>query len=773
MKKQFIILPIIFFAFLFSVSAEMTTEYIFKDSNGDYLDDVDIVVYNCLDANCQNVQIPAFAHTGNSNDLFPNYNIIVHYPRTLETSNGYAVYFYRAGYLPLEYFVTAYGDGTRTYERTFNKKQECRAPIDDLSVLNEVRANEPLVIDVRASLDATTHSAFSLTDDTPWYVPQEYKEEFYSALTDVVLTITNIDTGEVVFSESREVNIYADDSEDVHFTWIPQVEGNYQVLATTSVPDAQCASSIDEQADKEFRVLSEEPRNVCYTLLNNLRVDDVNPRVEQELEIQINKISNYADSDGALSPLPTNINLTIEKDDIIVYELGRVFSANPDSVNPVELSFSWAPEELGQYTISVEGIAEECPVADNQGESESIGLNVSIEPSVNHDPVFEDLDDKEVFEADELTFILEASDVDEDQLYFTSPNLPEGATLDRETGLFQWTPSHDFVSHTFIGRIRSFFIGVPEEEIDVQFIVSDNEGGSDSETITIKITDVNRNPVLEPLADITVEEGELIQLEPIASDADMDDLSFSFSEPFNAEGIWQTEIGDEGEYLVSVFVEDGFNGYDEETLRVFVVPFDINNNPEITSTPITEAVRDERYEYDVDAFDIDGDALTYSLLRKPIGMSIDANNGLIVWYPGRLGSYDVIVRVSDDENGFSEQSFTIEVRGGETVFKKSHKLSAPSLYALDDQIRAGESLVLFAKIKNLGSSKEKNVQVKMFIPDLDLVQMRSMQLQNKQGKLAIFEFDIPEDAKQGEYLAILTINAGKEHLTKHVIFEVK
>ncbi|MBI2110699.1 hypothetical protein HYT51_02870, partial [Candidatus Woesearchaeota archaeon] len=218
---------------------------------------------------------------------------------------------------------------------------------------------------------------------------------------------------------------------------------------------------------------------------------------------------------------------------------------------------------------------------------------------------------------------------------------------------------------------------------------------------------------------------------------------------------------------------DGFGGSDEETLRVVVVPFSINNNPEITSTPRREAVRDERYEYDVDAFDSDGDILTYSLQRKPIGMSIDPNSGLIVWYPGRLGSYDVIVRVSDDENGFSEQAFTIEVRGGETVFKRSHKLSAPSIYALDDQIMAGESLVLFAKIKNLGSAKEKNVQVKMFIPDFDLIQMRNMQLQNKQGKLAIFEFDIPEDAKKGEYLAILTINAGKEHLTKHVIFEVK
>ncbi|MBI2110570.1 ZPR1 zinc finger domain-containing protein, partial [Candidatus Woesearchaeota archaeon] len=467
MKKQFIILPLIFFAFLFSVSAEMRTEYIFKDSNGNYLNDVDIVVYNCLDANCQNVQIPEFAHTGNSNDVMPNYNIIVNYPRALETSNGYAVYFYRDGYLPLEYFVTAYGDGTRTYERTFNKKQECRAPIDSLSFLNEVRANEPLVIDVRAILDATAHSAFGLTDNTPWYVPQDYKEEFYSALTNVVLTITNIDTGEVVFRESLNLNIYADDSEEFRFTWIPRVAGNYEVLATTSVPDAQCASSVSEEADKEFRVLPEEPRNMCYTLLNNLMVDDVNPRVGQDLEIQIDKISNYADADRELSPLPTNINLMIEKDDNIVYETSRVFTTNPDSVNPVELSFSWAPEELGHYTISVDGIAEECPVADNQGESESIGLNVSIEPSINHDPVFQDLHSREIFEGNELAFILEATDIDEDQLYFTSTNLPEGATLDRETGLFRWTPSHDFVSHTFIGRIRSLLIGVPEEEIDV------------------------------------------------------------------------------------------------------------------------------------------------------------------------------------------------------------------------------------------------------------------------------------------------------------------
>lgn len=52
-------------------------------------------------------------------------------------------------------------------------------------------------------------------------------------------------------------------------------------------------------------------------------------------------------------------------------------------------------------------------------------------------------------------------------------------------------------------------------------------------------------------------EGELIDLDPMAVDPDGDEVFYTFSEPLNNEGKWQTQIGDEGRYLVSIEASDG------------------------------------------------------------------------------------------------------------------------------------------------------------------------------------------------------------------------
>jgi hypothetical protein len=64
-------------------------------------------------------------------------------------------------------------------------------------------------------------------------------------------------------------------------------------------------------------------------------------------------------------------------------------------------------------------------------------------------------------------------------------------------------------------------------------------------------------------------EGELIQLRPEAVDPDGDKVTFTFSKPFDAEGRWQTMIGDEGKYTISVGATDG-KTTTVESVRVIV-----------------------------------------------------------------------------------------------------------------------------------------------------------------------------------------------------------
>ena len=87
-----------------------------------------------------------------------------------------------------------------------------------------------------------------------------------------------------------------------------------------------------------------------------------------------------------------------------------------------------------------------------------------------------------------------------------------------------------------------------------------------------------------------------------------------------------------------------------------------NYPPNIISEPLQVAYVGEEYTYNVDAFDVEGDVLIYSLNIKPQGMEIDSSNGSISWTPllNQLGENNVEVKVSDN-NLFEIQSFEITV----------------------------------------------------------------------------------------------------------------
>jgi len=92
-----------------------------------------------------------------------------------------------------------------------------------------------------------------------------------------------------------------------------------------------------------------------------------------------------------------------------------------------------------------------------------------------------------------------------------------------------------------------------------------------------------------------------------------------------------------------------------------ILPFS-NKPPVITSDPIITATEDQLYSYQVEAIDPNGDTLIYSFTIKPEGMSIDSENGLIIWTPtnGQVGINLVEVEISDGRES-DTQSFEIEV----------------------------------------------------------------------------------------------------------------
>src|SRR3989338_3695776 len=106
---------------------------------------------------------------------------------------------------------------------------------------------------------------------------------------------------------------------------------------------------------------------------------------------------------------------------------------------------------------------------------------------------------------------------------------------------------------------------------------SDGQNSVDSNNILINVTAANDAPVLQHLNNIDVVAGQLVTVNPVASDPDNDALVFAFSSPLNASGMWQTASGDEGSHNVMISVSDGKGGVDEQQIAINVMPKSVIN----------------------------------------------------------------------------------------------------------------------------------------------------------------------------------------------------
>lgn len=204
--------------------------------------------------------------------------------------------------------------------------------------------------------------------------------------------------------------------------------------------------------------------------------------------------------------------------------------------------------------------------------------------------------------------------------------------------------------------------------------------------------------------------------------------------------------GSPGRYSVSINGEDSdliiiraWNQYHNTSMQVLLegVMHKINlylnttmpnNAPEIISTPVTQAIANYNYTYDVDAYDPDLDTLSYSLLLYPVGMTINETSGLIEWVPtiAQAGNHTVIVMVTDGKlNDIQEYIVNVDYKnyqfGGNTNLYSTSigpdlsknlnpiisKINVPfkisgTIFKLPEiQARAGTSV----KIENLNSNE--------------------------------------------------------------------
>lgn len=170
---------------------------------------------------------------------------------------------------------------------------------------------------------------------------------------------------------------------------------------------------------------------------------------------------------------------------------------------------------------------------------------------VNVAPVMESFESLFYAEGDEIVFDPQVTDPNGDTVIITV-----SAPLDG--GIFE-------TDHTSAG------------EYEITVTASDGELET-TDTFTLNIADVNVLPVISGLEDLEVFEGDTVTLDLEIEDLDGDDVVVTISDPVGDDAVWEIGFTENGEYTVTVTIDDG---KDVITESITIVVVDVNMPPEI------------------------------------------------------------------------------------------------------------------------------------------------------------------------------------------------
>ncbi len=231
----------------------------------------------------------------------------------------------------------------------------------------------------------------------------------------------------------------------------------------------------------------------------------------------------------------------------IAVEEGQTVSLSPAATDAdgddVKLSFSgWMDSASKETSYGDAGVHEVTVTADDGKDSVSKTIKVTVK-KVNRAPVLDAFDDVQVTEGDSISVKASAADADGDDVVikFSEPLDSNG----------EWK--------TEVGDAGKYKVKVTA-----------SDGASEAvESFYLTVVSANKAPVLSGINDITAKEGDLITLSITAADPEGDDVAISFSQPFDAEGKWQTGYEDAGSYEVVATASDG-NSESKQSFKVTV-----------------------------------------------------------------------------------------------------------------------------------------------------------------------------------------------------------
>jgi Putative Ig domain/FlgD Ig-like domain len=424
------------------------------------------------------------------------------------------------------------------------------------------------------------------------------------------------------------------------FTWTPTNDQSGTHTITIQVRDT-CEDPCTVTATVTIVVNDSEPENQCPVLspIGNQTVEE---------EVLLTFDANATDPDVG---------------QMLTFSLDPGFPPGA-SINSSTGEFTFTPthEQVGTHSVTVR-------VTDN-GDPECSDfetITITVEEGENECPVLAAIGNRTVTEGELLTFTATATDPEGDEIIFSlDPGEPAGAMIHANTGVFTWTPTSEQGPGTYDITIRATDLCLTP--------------CSDTETIQVTVLDVggaNACPVLAPIGDRTVTEGELLTFTATATDADQEEIIFSLENLVPAGAMIHANTGvftwtpspsqGPGGYDITIQATDLCDTPCSDSEIIHVTVLDTGGGGGDNECPVLAPIGDmtatqgENLAFTATATDPDPGQLTFSLVDAPSGATIHSVTGAFLWVPSSTGTFTFTVRVTDDAECSDEETIDVTV----------------------------------------------------------------------------------------------------------------
>lgn len=385
---------------------------------------------------------------------------------------------------------------------------------------------------------------------------------------------------------------------------------------------------------------------------------------------KIRAVQNFAGAGGTpSSPIDVFVDSQapqITSSPLLTIAAGSDYAYNVASNEEGQTGFAYRLDEFptGMSIIASSGEIKWLPLAsqtgthnvkviatDGAGNTTTQAFSVQV---TNASPILDDLADRTLSEIDLLDFIVPASDpnANGDRLKFElGPNSATGATIDPDTGRFQWTPTEEQGPGNFTIPVK----------------VTDLAGAAVTKNLVVHVLERNSAPVIAAISDFKIPLGQSIDFKATATDADVPVTPFTFQlggqvptgatiNPLTGDFHWTPNQSQaQQDFVITVQAVDSSGEIGARNFKVSV-----------KRGPVFDAVAAKTVAegslLNVSTHAASPGTVHYSLQSPPAGATVDTNTGLFSWTPGESqgpGKFNVSV-VATDNDGFTDTA-TFEV----------------------------------------------------------------------------------------------------------------